>query len=152
LLVHNLRSGGHKPGIGSLMIRREIVEQVGAFEEDFRTLAEDQIFWAKVSLYVPIIVLDTCLFRYRQHPNSSCAKARRDGTDFVTWQAYLDWLTNYLSKEGVEEPAIMQALVNSQRSAQLESRFSWLKQAGRKILPPKTRFWFRDIWMARQTS
>lgn len=152
LLVHNLRSGGRKPGIGSLMIRRQVIEQVGAFEEDFRNLAEDQIFWAKVCLHVPIVVLDNCLFRYRQHQNSLCAKARRDGSDFATWQAYLDWLMNYLIKEGIEEPAILQALLNSQRSAELEARFSWLKQAGRRIIPPRTRFWFRDFWMARQTS
>jgi len=147
LLVHHLRAGGHKPGISSLMVRREAVAQVGAFEpETFRGLGEDQVFWARVSLHVPVFVMGECLFRYRQHADSTCAVAIREGRDAAAWQSFLNWLETYLADEGVTNPEVWKALRACQRDFDYQVRFAVLKQLGRRLLPLRTRYWLRDRW------
>ena len=79
LLVHLLRSGGaFVPGIGSLLVRREVALADG-FEEDFRDLFEDQAFLAKVLLRHRVLITDDCTQRYRQHGDSVCARAEARG-------------------------------------------------------------------------
>jgi glycosyltransferase involved in cell wall biosynthesis len=148
LLVHALSAGGRKPGISSVMVRRETVEAVGAFEEVFRDLGEDRVFWAKVSLNAPVFVTDVCLVKYRQHADSLCAKARREGKDFRTRQLYLDWLASYLADEGVDDPAVWRALDKSRRDYDYQLRFAGLKQLGRRVLSLRTRYWLLDKWLS----
>ena len=90
LLLHNLRAGGRKPGTSSIMFRRNSL-QVDVCDESFIGLGDDQVFWAKLSLRLPVFVTDECLFKYRQHPESFCGVAMSDGDDFRAWQRFLVW-------------------------------------------------------------
>ena len=107
--------GGTMPGICSLLVRREAFAQIGAFEKEFRGAYEDQVFLAKMFLGTRVFVTGTCSDRYRQHDDSCCAQALRTGLyhpelPHPSRRRYLQWLRDYLVREGIADPALHQAL------------------------------------------
>ena len=84
-----------------MLLRRALVEQVGRFEESFRDLYEDQVFAAKICRATPVYVSERCWYRYRQHPNSCCLVAERDGRLDASRRPFLQWLIAYLEREGL---------------------------------------------------
>jgi glycosyltransferase involved in cell wall biosynthesis len=97
-----------------ILVRRQIIDRVGGFEECFKTLYEDQVFYAKVCLTAPVFASDACWYRYRQHEDSTCARTMKTGEYFTARPVFLDWLEEYLSDQGVEDPALWQALRREQ--------------------------------------
>ena len=116
LLKQSLRDGGATmPGICSVLVRREAVEDVGGFETSFRGTYEDQAFLVKIFLKHAVFVTDECLDLYRQHPDSCCAQAIARGDyhparPHPARRVFLNWMAKYLSSEGVQDPEIWQAL------------------------------------------
>ena len=108
-------ANGNLPGICSLLIRRAALLEVGGFEEQFRNSFEDQVFLSKMCLAKPVYVTDECLDRYRQHPDSYCAVAQRQG-DYdpdrpnPRQRTYLEWLETHLAGRGVDDPRLLKAL------------------------------------------
>jgi glycosyltransferase involved in cell wall biosynthesis len=84
-----------------MLLRRELVEYVGGFEESFRDLYEDQVFAAKVCRTTPVYVSGRCWYRYRQHPRSACLTAQREGRLDASRGPFLRWLVAYLEREGL---------------------------------------------------
>jgi glycosyltransferase involved in cell wall biosynthesis len=93
-----------------ILVRREIIERVGGFEENFKVLYEDQVFYAKICLAAPVIASDRCWYRYRQHPDSSCARAKVTGEYYTSRRVFLSWLGSYVSEQGVKDTGLWQAL------------------------------------------
>jgi glycosyltransferase involved in cell wall biosynthesis len=93
----------------SVILRRETLQTIGGFEEQFEHMYEDQVLYAKVCLQAPVYVSDTCWDRYRQHPNSMCA-IQGAGHERQSRQKYLEWLQGYLCQRKVSDAAIWQAL------------------------------------------
>jgi glycosyltransferase involved in cell wall biosynthesis len=110
LVSRLLRQEGLSPCTCSLLVRREIVEQVGGFEERFRGLYEDQAFVAKICLMAPVYASSTCSCRYRQHPNSACAVADRAGQTRLARHTFLNWLNAYMSAQGLTDAELRQVL------------------------------------------
>jgi glycosyltransferase involved in cell wall biosynthesis len=115
MLIRLLHDSGAIPGICSMLVRADVVKQIGGFEETFTSIYEDQVFFAKVCLVTPIYVSNTCVARYRQHPNSSCAVAERQGTYHPEWpnqarRAFLDWLEAYFRARCVTDRRLWWAL------------------------------------------
>jgi glycosyltransferase involved in cell wall biosynthesis len=111
-LSYPLGRGG-APCPSDLCLRREFVERIGGFEEDFhgiRQLFEDQAFLAKVYLEGPVVVSDRCWSRYRIHPESCVAVVTRDGHYHTVRHYYLRWLKRYLRAAGVRDREIHRAL------------------------------------------
>ncbi|MDQ3633889.1 MAG: glycosyltransferase family 2 protein [Acidobacteriota bacterium] len=147
LLIHNLNASGRKPGINCVMLKREFVEQVGnIFEDDCRYVWEDQVFWAKVSLFGKIYVMDATLAKYRQHPASSSAVETHDGSDIPSMNIFLDWLENYLQEQKIKDERVWKALRNFQRNLRIETKLKRLKQLYRRTLPLHIRYGLRDKW------
>ncbi len=94
----------------SLLIRREVVESIGGFEEDFRYIYTDQVFYAKVCLKAPLFVTSEWGAKYRQHPDSSCAVVEKTGQALSARLRFLNWVEKYLSEQGVEDAEIWRAL------------------------------------------
>ncbi|NEO95508.1 MAG: glycosyltransferase family 2 protein, partial [Moorea sp. SIO3G5] len=65
--------------ISGMLLRRQIVEDVGGFEENFRGLYEDQVFCSKICLHAPVFPVRNCWYKYRQHPNNCCSIAEKTG-------------------------------------------------------------------------
>jgi glycosyltransferase involved in cell wall biosynthesis len=93
-----------------ILVRREIIERVGRFEESFKVMYEDQVFYAKVCLAAPVFASGKCWYRYRQHPDSSCAKGMITGEYFASRPVFLEWLRAYVSRQEAEDGALWQAL------------------------------------------
>jgi glycosyltransferase involved in cell wall biosynthesis len=84
-----------------MLLRRQLVEDLGGFEESFRDLYEDQVFAAKVCRTTPVYVSGRCWYRYRQHPGSACLTAQREGRLDASRGPFLRWLVAYLEREGL---------------------------------------------------
>lgn len=110
LLPLFLQHEGISPCTCSILVRREVVERVGGFEESFRGLYEDQAFCAKVCLVEPILASGECWYRYRQHPDSSCVVAQETGQFHPARQFFLNWLAAYLTDRGIEDREVWRAV------------------------------------------
>lgn len=116
LLSLLLQGKANTPGTCSILIRRKVVEEIGGFEEDFRGMYEDQAFFAKVYLKASVFVETKCWDKYRQHPDSNCAIAKKTGHFHPYYklnparQNFLNWMAEYLSKEGVKDAEIWRSL------------------------------------------
>jgi hypothetical protein len=86
-----------------MLLRRRVVEQVGGFEESFRDLYEDQVFAAKICRTTPVYVSGRCWYRYRQHDDSCCIAAGREGRLDAARVPFLRWLVGYLEEQGLSE-------------------------------------------------
>ena len=101
LLPLFLRNAGISPCPSTVVVRRAVAEQVGRCEEHFRgflALYEDQAFYSKIAVSVPMLRVDLCLARYRRHPRQMTivraaehASARR---------FFLGWLRDRLRATG----------------------------------------------------
>ncbi len=94
----------------SILVRRSAVAGIGGFEERFRGLYEDQVFYAKLCLEHAVFISDECLDAYRQHPESICSSTADSRRELVARQEYLEWLRGYVSQRGVADDKLRLAL------------------------------------------
>jgi len=148
LLIHNLRAGGRKPGIGCVILKSEITKNFSLFEDDFRYVCEDQIFWAKISLHAKIYVLDTCLAKYRQHGNSSIAALTKNKKTVSGWEKFSEWLENYLVENKVEDRELWRALKLCRKENDYRIKYERLLNLYHRLLPHHLRYRIRDAIIA----
>lgn len=160
LLIRLLRDPGVIPGNCSLLIRTDLVRQVNGFDDRFTGVYEDQVFFAKSCLAAPIYVTGTCVARYRQHQDSSCAVAARQGAYHPekpnrSRQAFLDWLEGYLRAQQVTDARLWRALRRQLRPYRQPTLYSLEraealaqrrmkdagKRAARRLVPPTMYGW-----------
>ena len=82
-------------------MRRRAIACAGGFENAFRGMFEDQVFFYKLFATLGVWIDAACLERYRQHPDSWCHRMRELGE----WTAascraqcgaeFLEWLGAY---------------------------------------------------------
>ncbi|WP_460208282.1 glycosyltransferase [Scytonema sp. NUACC21] len=166
LLISYLEGKAFTPGTCSVLIRHEAIQDVGGFEEFFRGLYEDQIFFFKLCLKAPVFVESGCWDRYRQHPSSCCQVAISQGqfhplkpNDFHL--TVLNWLEKYLSEQEVKDTEVWQALKKamwpyhyptlyrlSQYAQQLKEGGikRLVKSIARKVLPASIRSKLQSRW------
>lgn len=149
LLCYNLQARGRKPGMGSFLLRRTVLEKIGAFPEMAGALTEDQVLWARICLQSPIYITGHCFLQYRQHPASMCAQAIREGTEFAANHLFLAWLSQHLVAEQITDPVLWKAWRGFQRSVRFQHRWHWVKRLYRYCLPLRVRYRLRDGWTHR---
>lgn len=89
---------------GSLM-RKSLIDGVGGFEDAFKGMFEDQVFYAKALLAAPTYVADAEWFKYRQHAASATAASAAAGADDWARLRYLGWLSRYLAARRADPEA-----------------------------------------------
>ena len=109
MLVRFLEDGGTVPCMGGVLVRRAAVESVGGWEESFSRICTDQVFHAKLCLNFPVMIVDVCLDRYRQHENSSCRTVERAGQLGAAFETYLTWLESYVAAQPIVAPTVRAA-------------------------------------------
>jgi glycosyltransferase involved in cell wall biosynthesis len=91
------------------VVHRDAVMAVGGYPERFRDMYEDQALLAKLALRCRTHVGKTTdwLYRYRRHPNSMVTVMNTHRDRRLMRLAFLAWLDEYLRREGVEDPAVV---------------------------------------------
>jgi glycosyltransferase involved in cell wall biosynthesis/SAM-dependent methyltransferase len=80
----------------SFLVRREAIDRIHGFEESFRYIYTDQVFFAKLCLSENVFVSSGCWEKYRQHPDSCCHFVEKRGEATSARLFFLDWLEKYL--------------------------------------------------------
>jgi glycosyltransferase involved in cell wall biosynthesis len=105
-----LRREAPSPCTCSVLVRRSVVAAVGGFEPAFRGMYDDQAFYAKVCLAVPVLASATCSSRYRRHGGSLYSTAKATGQTGADRLAFLGWLDRYLAGHGEQAGGLKRAL------------------------------------------
>lgn len=93
-----------------ILVRREAMEAIGEIDEAFTSEYEDQVLCAKICLKAPVFVSGRCWYRYRRHPESCVAVGTRTGETHQRRMAFLGWLEQYLSEQGIRDARVWDAL------------------------------------------
>jgi glycosyltransferase involved in cell wall biosynthesis len=102
------------PGPTSVLIRRQVLLDVGGFDPSFRSGYEDQALYAKVCLRYPVIAVGTCWDRYRQRADSLTSTGASSPSAYADRARFLDWLSAYLAEQGIRDPALLRRLRREQ--------------------------------------
>lgn len=84
------------PSPSGVLFRRDVLSHVGGWDETFTGMYDDQVLYVKVALGRRVYVSSDCLYLYRQHEDSICAKIVRDGRYYPAREKFLDWIVRYL--------------------------------------------------------
>jgi hypothetical protein len=85
------------------------MEAIGGFDESFRDLYEDQVFYARLALRFPVVAHGQVLDRYRQHPASMTASAGR-AREHAARTRFLNWLESEVAAVGLEDRTTRHAI------------------------------------------
>jgi glycosyltransferase involved in cell wall biosynthesis len=116
LLVTWLEDEFTCPGCGSVLLRREAVENVGGLEDAFGGQYEDMVLYAKLLLRYPVCVEGATYSRYRQHAGNDWVADRRASRWYPEWLTpsrgrYLEWVADYVGRHGpLRSPELDRAL------------------------------------------
>jgi glycosyltransferase involved in cell wall biosynthesis len=135
LLANHPLGAGPAPCPSDLMVRRNLIERVGGFEEEFQgdlQLYEDQAFLAKVYLVGWVYVSSRCWLQYRLHEDSCDARVRRTGEEGRARLYYLEWLKRHLQGHASSGPEVTRALGR----AMWRARHPLLHRVARRALRP----------------
>jgi glycosyltransferase involved in cell wall biosynthesis len=117
-LLFSLYPLGHggAPCPSDLLLKRELVERIGGFEEEFDSqrayqLYEDQAFLVKAYLASPVFAAEECWTKYRMHPGSCMARFLQDDQRHAASRSFFcDWLEKYLARHQIDNEDIWSAV------------------------------------------
>jgi glycosyltransferase involved in cell wall biosynthesis len=118
LLIRFLNEEAPIPCPSDILVRRDAITAAGGFEESFRRIFTDQVFYAKLCLQASVVASNQCLFKYRRHPDSSVSIVKKRGALRAARLAYLNWLGKYLAEQRVENSDVWRALRGAKRRCQ----------------------------------
>ena len=112
LLYHAPLGNCLKPSMSNFMARRDAIERVGGFEEPFRNLREDYVFWIKVFHRLTVFHAEACWDWCRHHGDSHSSvslsrAARREET-----RRYYEWVVEYFRPRRVSDPYLASILAD----------------------------------------
>ncbi|NES18036.1 MAG: glycosyltransferase family 2 protein [Symploca sp. SIO3E6] len=110
LLTLYLRDPATIPCPCGLMMRRQVVEEVGRFDETIQHLYEDQVLLAKLCLKAPVFVHSACWDKYRQRSDSSWHVSMDTGEDASAQLIFFNWLEKYLVQQSFKNTEVWYAL------------------------------------------
>lgn len=109
-LTYPLGSFG-APCPSDLLIRRDLLDSLGGFEESFDRVQshyEDMALLTKLYLAAPVYVSNRSWDQYRIHADSIWATGERTGAAAVGRRFFFDWAQSYFQSHGVTSEEIWQ--------------------------------------------
>jgi glycosyltransferase involved in cell wall biosynthesis/SAM-dependent methyltransferase len=170
LLISSLTRGTFVANPSTILIRREVLDRLGGFEESFIGAVqafEDDAFLAKLQLRESVFVATECWNRYRRHENSLLSIMTITGKTPAGRLFYLTWLETHLTQQRVEAPEIWEALRGAFRPYRHPVRQavrdaigllsakklkSLLENTAKRTMPSPVRRWLRAQWERRRHS
>lgn len=119
------------PCPSSVLLRRNDLKNIGLFEPAFPGMHDDQVFYAKVFLNTSVFVADGWGAKYRKHPDSCVATARKDGKEEQSHLRFLNWLKEYFIENKVRDSDLW----NSLNQQLWRYRYLTLKHSLKLIFP-----------------
>ncbi|HEY1754593.1 MAG TPA: glycosyltransferase [Bryobacteraceae bacterium] len=120
LLVHYPLGQAISPSMSNLMLRRELLEKTGGFEEDFRGMYEDHAFTTKAYLKGSVFVSGEQWDQYRLHPESCCSTSAQNGQDAAIRRGFLTWFDRYTRQQGIHNESIGNAIQKAFRAGSVK--------------------------------
>lgn len=90
--------------------RRAAMQEVGGYEDEFRGMYDDQVFFAKLALRHRVYVTSRSSYRYRRHEGSIVWVTNAEGEKLPNRLRYLTWLQHYLDRQEVRDRRVRRAL------------------------------------------
>jgi glycosyltransferase involved in cell wall biosynthesis len=154
-----LTRGAPMPATCSITFRATALGDIGGIPEEFRGYREDQVLVCKLLLEYPVVVLEECLARYRQHAESLTSGnvdriAGPDSPARAARRQFLEWLRDYLTERRYDVPDLStwvegQLTTNERLSG--PARKSWFSGVRSRVqgsllpsLPMPVRAWLSD--------
>ena len=152
LFVQLLDNKYQTPMTSNVLIRMRVFDEIGAFEESFRGMYEDQAFFMKLCLREKVYVSDARWAKYRQHADSHCARVEKGRAAESLRRPLLDWIARYVREQGIAEPAALIALERALYPYQRPRRYRAERFVRRCVSSTKTRLsvWKRNAAAVRQ--
>lgn len=113
LLPILIRNQAQTPTPQNAIMRRSLVERVGGFEDAFRGMFEDQVFFAKTHVVSHCHVDDRFWAKYRQHDTSHTAQSAGSLGELRARRIFLRWLSRYLKQQNVRNLPVSRALLHA---------------------------------------
>ena len=88
------------PCPSDVMVRREIVAEIGGWEEQFTGFYDDCAFFSKIFAAFPVWFSTRTWLDYRQHPRSCTASTRADEYSAVR-RHFLEWFARYVEARDI---------------------------------------------------
>jgi glycosyltransferase involved in cell wall biosynthesis len=97
---------GAAPCICGMLVKKDIVDKHGAFDESFGGMYDDQSFLIKFYLHEAVYISSTCKNKYRQRPGSLVHSSHGQSVYLSERKYFLKWLKNYLKKNNIAYPQV----------------------------------------------
>ena len=108
---------GSIPAPSSVMVRHDVAESVGGSVEgshEHRGQYDDQFFYVKVGLAVPVVAADRLWCKYRRHTEATTHVEHKAGRHTSARLHWLNWIAEYLGEQGIEDVEIWKLLHEEQ--------------------------------------
>jgi glycosyltransferase involved in cell wall biosynthesis len=142
---------GSAPPPSNLLLRREVVQAVGGFEDSFRgalMLYEDQAFLSKIYRAYPVYVASACWDRYRERPDSIVAMHKGAARYWQVRLHFLRWLRRDLARTGGAPDGVDTLVLRAIRQARAQRLRAALAAAAKPLLPGAAMHRLRRWWPA----
>lgn len=94
----------------SLLLRQDVLQEIGGWEDSFRGMYDDQALYAKIFLKYPTFITGAWGAKYRKHSDSCVSVARKTGQEKATHLFFLNWLKQYVLEQEVNDPSVRESL------------------------------------------
>lgn len=159
LLKQLLLEKARTPATCSVLIQRSLFDEIGVFEEQFKTLYEDQAFFSKVYLKANVYISRKYWDLYRQHSQNHCLVSEKTGQGTpghlnAKHQQFLKWLEQYLLAEEVQDFTLLKILHKALWAYEHQKLYyilhpeRLLRMIGRAFLPFTVRQWLWARYIA----
>lgn len=101
----------YTPCICSLLVRRDLLLYINAFDETIQDLFEDQVLIYKICLNARVITDNWCNEKYRQHAESTSSRAMLNHDYHPVLPSssrlnFLKWFENYINMNSIDSPRL----------------------------------------------